>query len=113
VKLRRPLPLDPATFPDLVANLTLREVGALVLLGCAFWRDGVVRDAAGTARVLDVHGPRLKPLLPVLQPFFEPGGAMVVLRAAHIAKAGRRAGAARASPRARMARAAEGARNRG
>jgi hypothetical protein len=49
----------------------------------------------------------------VLQPFFEPGGAMIVLRAAHIAKAGRRAGAARASTRARMARAAGETGNRG
>lgn len=95
-RLRGPMFIPPETFIDATAELQPRLVGALVILGMAFWRDGILPDdQAELGRILGCRGSRAAAMAATLRPFFESGGLISVLRSAAVSKSIRRGNAGR------------------
>ena len=103
--LRRPFPLQPDQFRSLTAHLTFSETGSLALLIMAYWPEGkfpsTVREAA---KILGTKPVVAKRALELLSPHFAPSGAISLLRAAHIVKAGRRGNAGKKALAARSSK---------
>ena len=97
VRLRRPLPLDPAQFFEITKDLTSTEIGALVILALEWWPDAVLPSRpADLGRVLGIDPHAAKKMADRLAPRLAYDSELGILRAAHVSKANRRARAGRA-----------------
>ena len=95
-RLRRPVPLDPAGFLEAAAGLSSTEVGAMTILAVGWWPEGKLPERpCDCERVLGVQAGHAAALVERLRPKFGPASYFGILRAAHVAKAERRARAGR------------------
>lgn len=95
VHLRAPMLIPPVVFLDATADLPQRAVGALVIVAAWWWPEGKLPEGADLGACLGIRRSRAEALLPLLLPFFAPGGTFGILRGAALAKSSRRAKAGR------------------
>ena len=105
--LRRALPLDRTAFRETTRNLTATETGALILLALEWWPTGTLSERpADLGRILGIDPQAAKTMASRLRPMFTTGGDLWLLRAAHVAKAERRARAGRSGMSSRWGHSA-------
>lgn len=85
--MKRPLPLDPASFAAQTGTLNTRELGVLLRYAMHFWAAGSLPEGrAALAALAKVSPTAIDDINDRVLPFFAPGSLFPILREAQMAK---------------------------